>query len=99
MKNPVFLDVTACSSCRNRRFVGTYRLHHHRGVLRLLVTANVVPSSPNLFILMREAIRSSETSVLTRVTRRNSPEDGIPQLEVSSQRSQKKLTLSQRKAT
>jgi hypothetical protein len=41
----------------------------------LLVTANVVPSSPNLVTLMKEAPRSSEASVLTRATRRNNPED------------------------
>jgi hypothetical protein len=44
---------------------------------RLLVTANIVPSSPILVTVMMEAIRSSETSVLTRVTRRNIAEDGI----------------------
>jgi hypothetical protein len=44
-------------------------------VLRLLVTANV-PSWPILVTMMMET-RSSETSVLTRVTRRNIPEDGI----------------------
>jgi hypothetical protein len=46
-------------------------------VLPLLVTANVVPSSPIFVILMMEAIRSSEMSVLTRTTRRNISEDGI----------------------
>jgi hypothetical protein len=37
-----------------------------RNVIRLLVTANVVPSSPILVTLVMEAISSSEMSVLTR---------------------------------
>jgi hypothetical protein len=41
-----------------------------RSVLRLLVTANVVPSSPILVTLMME-----ETSVLTGATRLHIPED------------------------
>jgi hypothetical protein len=46
-------------------------------VRRFLVTANFVSRSPILVILMMEAIRSSETSVLTRAIPSNILEDGI----------------------
>jgi phosphoglycerate-specific signal transduction histidine kinase len=44
---------------------------------KYLVIANVVPSSQILVTLMMEAIRSSETSALTRATRRHISEDDI----------------------
>jgi hypothetical protein len=42
----------------------------------LLVAACVLPSSP-IFVTLMEAPGSSETSVLTRATRRNNPENTI----------------------
>jgi hypothetical protein len=82
MKNAVSWDATGCGSCNNRRFGGTYHLHHRcnnlrarNNVPRLLVAADAVSSSPILVALMLEAIHSSETSILARATLHNTLED------------------------
>jgi hypothetical protein len=69
IKNAASWYVTPCGSSKNGRFAGTYRLHHEG--------ENNVHSSLVLSVLVREEIRSSEKSVLTRVTLRRIPEDGI----------------------
>jgi hypothetical protein len=78
MKNGVFWDVTPCvfffrtdvaeelsaSFIRVTR-IGELGTSFLCSVHQLLVTASVFPSSPILVTLMKEAISSSETSVLT----------------------------------
>jgi hypothetical protein len=67
MKNAVFWDVAPCGSYRNRRFGETCSLH--------LQGRN--PLAKKSVTLKIEVTRSSETSVLTRLTRRHILEDGI----------------------
>jgi hypothetical protein len=64
MKNTVFCDVTLCGCSKNRCFGELHRLHcqgdknrRARNIsIRLLVTANVVTSSPILMFLLMKAI-------------------------------------------
>jgi hypothetical protein len=79
--------VTPCGSCKNRRFGGTYRLHHQGEKISKLRTMLAVTSNRStlqrntssliLTSLMTEAIRFPETSVLTRTIRPHIIEDSI----------------------
>jgi hypothetical protein len=60
MRYAIFWDVTSCGAFKNRR---SYK--------QLIVTA-YIPSSRILFTLMMQALRSSETPVLAKATRRTS---------------------------
>jgi hypothetical protein len=76
LKNTVIWVVTLCGSCKNRRFGGTYSIHHQGDKKWRARTEDSSNSNRSILLtLMLKEIHSCETWALTRATRRHIPED------------------------
>jgi hypothetical protein len=76
----MLLSATPTPLCILNLVLHTSFLSHFvflHSVRRLLVMANIVPSTPILVALIMEAPSSSETLILTRATWHKIPEDSI----------------------
>jgi hypothetical protein len=75
MNNAIFRDVTPCGTCKNRfsEECGASTIR----VIRIRELGTALAVTNNRGTLMMAALRSCETSVLTRATRHIIPADGI----------------------